>query len=127
MVYRTLADLVLVLHLLFIVFAAAGGLLALRWRWAPALHLPAVLWGVAVELLGLVCPLTPLENRLRQAAGAAGYSGGFLEQYLLPVVYPGGLSPTMHVALAGLLVAANLLVYALVWRRLRRHGDGRAA
>ncbi len=73
MIYRALADLVLVLHLAFIVFAVAGGLLALRWRWAPLVHLPAALWGVLVQVSSHVCPLTPLENALRSAAGDAGY------------------------------------------------------
>ncbi len=71
MVYHALADLVLVLHLAFIVFVVAGGLLALRWRWAPLVHLPAALWGVFIEVSGGVCPLTPIENALRRAAGIA--------------------------------------------------------
>lgn len=125
MLYAVLAELVLVLHLLFIAFAVAGGLFALRWAWAPAFHLPAVLWGVALELFGLVCPLTPLENLLRRAAGASGYTGGFVEQYLTPVIYPGGLTPSVQLALAALLVAANLLVYSAVWARGLRKGRER--
>ncbi len=81
MVDRALADLVLVVHLAFIVFVVVGGVLALRWRWAPLLHLPAAGWGVFVELSGRVCPLTPLENALRHAAGSSGYSGGFIEHW----------------------------------------------
>ncbi len=119
MVYRALADLVLVLHLAFIVFVVAGGLLALRWRWAPLVHLPAVLWGVFVEVSGGVCPLTPFENALRRAAGASGYSGGFLEHYLVPAIYPPALSHTAQLVLAGLVVLANALVYSVVWRRHR--------
>ncbi len=101
MIYRALADLVLVLHLGFIVFVVAGGLLALRWGWAPLVHLPAALWGVFVEVSGRVCPLTPLENALRRAAGASGYSGGFMEHYLVPVVYPSALSHPVQLVLAG--------------------------
>ncbi len=120
MVYRALADLVVVLHLAFIVFVVAGGLLALHWRWAPLVHLPAALWGVFVEVSGSVCPLTPLENALRHAAGASGYSGGFLEHYLAPVIYPPALSHATQLVLAGLVVLANALVYWGVWRRRAR-------
>ena len=81
MIYRVLADLVLVLHLGFIAFVVVGGLLALRWRRAPLLHLPAALWGVAIELFGWQCPLAPLENALRRASGTSDYSGGFIEHY----------------------------------------------
>ena len=116
---RVLADLVVVLHGAFIVFVVAGGLLVLCWRWAPALHLPAALWGVFVELTGRACPLTPLENSLRRAAGDAGYAGGFIEHYLLPVIYPAALTPRVQLVLAAGVVVANALVYAVVWRRRR--------
>ena len=119
MIYRSLADLVLVLHLAFIVFVVAGGLLALRWRRAPFVHLPAALWGVFVEVSGGACPLTPLENALRRAAGASGYSGGFIEHYLVPTIYPATLSQPVQLVLAGLVVLTNALVYAIVWRRYR--------
>ena len=88
MVYQSLADLVLLVHLVFIVFVLLGGLLAFRWRWVPMAHLPAAAWGVAVEFFGWVCPLTPLENALRRAGGSTGYSVGFIEQYIVPLVYP---------------------------------------
>ena len=111
------AAVVLLLHLLFIAFALFGGLLALRWRWLAWLHLPAVLWAVAVESLQLPCPLTPLENSLRQAAGQAGYGAGFIEHYLLPIIYPAGLTPAIQLWLATLVVLPNLLVYGfLLWR-----------
>ena len=119
MIYRALADLVLVLHLAFIVFAVAGGLLALRWRWAPLVHLPAALWGVLVQVSGRVCPLTPLENALRSAAGEAGYAGGFIEHYLVPTIYPVALSPRVGLLLASLVVLANALAYSIVWWRYR--------
>lgn len=127
MVHRALADLVLVLHLAFIAFAVAGGILALRWRWAPAVQLPAALWAVWVEVRGAVCPLTPLENALRRAAGESGYTGGFVEHYLVPVLYPGALSTPLQLALASAVLLANVLVYSLVWRRRRRAGAARGS
>lgn len=123
MTHRALADLVLLLHCGFIIFVVAGGLLALRWRWAPLLHLPAVVWGVIVEACGTVCPLTPIENALREAAGSSGYSGGFIDHYLFPVVYPEFLSQPVQFALAGLVVGVNVLVYAAVSRRRRAAGS----
>jgi hypothetical protein len=117
MVYRVLADFVLVLHLAFIIFVVAGGLLALRWRRAPLLHLPAALWGVFIEISSGICPLTPLENALRGAAGTSGYSGGFIEHYIVPTIYPPTLAQPTQLALAGFVVAANVLVYLVVWRR----------
>ncbi len=119
MVYRALADLVLVLHLGFIVFVVAGGLIDLRWRWALFVYLPAALWGVFIELSGGVCPLTPLENALRRVAGASGYSGGFIEHYLVPTIYPEALSYPVQLVLAGLVVLANAVVYSVVWWRRR--------
>lgn len=123
MAYRLLADLVVVLHLAFIVFVVAGGLLALHWRWAPLLHIPAAVWGTFIEASGRVCPLTPLENALRRAASSSGYSAGFIEHYLIPVVYPSALSYRVQLVLAGLLVLVNALVYLVVWRRRRGSRD----
>jgi hypothetical protein len=117
MIHRVLADLVLVAHLGFILFAVAGGLLALRWRWAPLVHGPAALWAVFVEVSGGVCPLTPLENALRRAAGSSDYAGGFVEHYLVPLIYPGDLSHPIQIGLAGVVVLVNALVYWAVWRR----------
>lgn len=119
MAARVLADAVLVFHLAFIVFVVAGGLLALRWRRAPWLHLPAAAWGFFVEATGRVCPLTPLENALRRSAGESGYAGSFVEHYLVPIIYPGGLTPTVQLVLAAGVVLVNLLVYGFVWRRRR--------
>ena len=120
MIHRLAADAVLLLHLGFILFVLLGGLLALRWRWAPMLHLPAAAWGVYVELSGGLCPLTPLENRLRSAAGEAGYTGGFIEHYLLALIYPAGLTHEIQYVLAAIVVGVNGLAYAWVWRRRRR-------
>ncbi len=126
MPYHALANFVLVVHFVFIIFVVAGGFLALRWRWAPLLHLPAVVWGVSVELSGGVCPLTPVENALRRAAGVSEYAGGFLEQYLVPVIYPSNLSRSLQVVLAALAVLSNTLVYAFVFWRRRQAGGRRA-
>ncbi len=120
MLYRVLADAVLAVHLSFIVFVVLGGLLALRWRRMPRLHLPAALWGAASELFGWSCPLTPLESWLRQASGAGGHSGSFIEHYLLPILYPAELTREVQFVLAGLVIAVNLASYALVWWHRRR-------
>ena len=123
MTSRLLADALVALHLAFIVFVLAGGLLALRHRGWAALHLPAVLWGAFAELTGTLCPLTPLENSLRSSAGDAGYAGGFIEHYVIPLVYPEALTPRLQVALGLAAIAVNLVVYAFVWWRWRRARD----
>ena len=117
--YRLLADGVLLLHLLFILFVMLGGLLLLRWPKLVWLHLPAALWGTTIEFAGWICPLTPLENTLRRAAGDAGYSGGFIEHYLWAVIYPAQWSGNIQAALGLSVVVINLLVYAWIWRRRR--------
>jgi hypothetical protein len=115
--YQLLANLLVILHFLFILFVVFGGLLALHWRWLPWIHLPAAAWGGFVELTGRICPLTPLENRFRRAAGSVGYEGDFIEHYLLPIIYPAGLTRETQFALAVLLVVLNGVIYAVVWRR----------
>ena len=120
MIHRLAADALLMVHLGFILFVLLGGVLAVRWRWAPLLHLPAAAWGVYIELSGGLCPLTPLENRLRIAAGEAGYSGGFIENYLLALIYPAGLTQDVQYVLAAIVVGVNALAYGWVWRRRRR-------
>ncbi|MBB3016559.1 DUF2784 domain-containing protein [Cupriavidus alkaliphilus] len=119
-----LADLVVIAHALFIVFVVAGGLLVLRWPRAAWVHLPAAVWGVLIEWAGWICPLTPLENMLRRAAGQAGYSGGFVERYLLPLIYPAGLTPAVQLWLGLVVLVVNVAIYALWWRR-RRHRHAR--
>jgi hypothetical protein len=119
--YRALADAVVVLHLAVIAFIVAGGLLAWRWPRAALAHLPFAMWGFAIELGGWTCPLTPLENALRRAAGEAGYREAFVSHYLLPVLYPAGFGPRQGLALALLVVGVNVAIYApLVSRRRRR-------
>ncbi|SOZ58496.1 conserved hypothetical protein; putative membrane protein [Cupriavidus taiwanensis] len=115
-----LADLVVIAHALFIVFVVAGGLLVLRWPRAAWVHLPAAVWGVLIEWAGWICPLTPLENMLRRAAGQAGYSGGFVERYLLPLIYPAGLTPAVQLWLGLVVLVVNVAIYALWWRQRRR-------
>ena len=120
LVSKLLADGVLLLHFLFIVFATLGAVLALRWRWMPWVHLPCVAWGAFIELTGRICPLTPLENALRAAGGEAGYAGGFIEHYLLAAIYPAGLTRETQFTLAGILLGLNVAIYSLVWWRARR-------
>ena len=125
MLYRGLADLALLTHLLFIVFVLFGGLLALRWQWMPWVHLPAAAWGAVIEFSGWICPLTPLENSLRRAAGSAGYSGGFIEHYIVPLIYPGALTSGLQLVLGGAVVALNVAFYLAVWRRRSTQPSGR--
>lgn len=120
MTYRLLADLVVVLHLLFILFGLFGGLLGLWRGWALLLHLPAAVWIACIEFTGWICPLTPLENELRIAGGAAGYHGGFIEHYLIPVIYPQGLTSKIQTALGMVAIGINIAIYAFVLYRWRR-------
>ena len=121
MIYRALADLVLVVHLAIVVFVVLGGLLVLRWPRAAWLHVPAAIWGVLIEYTGWICPLTPLENSFRARGGEAGYSGGFIEHYIQPLLYPAGLTRSTQVVLGSLALVLNLTAYAIVVSRMRRH------
>lgn len=117
MIYRTLADLVLVLHFCFVLFVGLGGLLALRWRKVARVHLPVALYGATIEFAGFICPLTPLENWLRQKGGEAGYQGGFIEHYITAAMYPAGLTRGIQVAIGLGVLGVNLVVYTLYFRR----------
>ncbi|WP_319522594.1 DUF2784 domain-containing protein [uncultured Desulfosarcina sp.] len=108
------ANFVVLVHLSFILFVVLGGILALRWRKIALVHLPCVLWGVMIEWVGWLCPLTPLEYRLRRLAGDAGYSGGFVDHYIMPLVYPAGLTRNMQIGLGVFVLVMNLLVYGRV-------------
>jgi len=119
MLARWLADAVLLLHLAFILFVVLGGLLVLRRPKLAWLHLPAALWGALIEFTGGICPLTPLENALRRQGGEAGYQGGFIEHYIVPLIYPGSLTRPVQVALGAVVVLINLAVYWRVARRAR--------
>ncbi len=118
MLHARLADLVLATHLVFVVFVAIGGLLLFRWPRAAAFHLPCLLYGTAIELVGWVCPLTPLEQRLRAVAGQAGYEGGFIERYASQLLYPADWE-TVHLWLGICLVLLNLLIYGVWFRQVR--------
>jgi hypothetical protein len=119
-IFNLLADLVVFVHLAFVVFVLLGGLLALRWPRAAWVHLPAAAWGVWVEAAGWVCPLTPLENWLRRRAGGDAYATGFVEHYLAPILYPAWLTREIQWLLGALVVAINAAVYVVVLRRRRR-------
>ena len=123
MFFRLAADIIVFLHLAFIVFVILGGFLSLRWPKSILFHLPAVLWGALIELTGGVCPLTPLEQQWRRMAGDSGYGGGFVDHYLIPVIYPDWLDRPTQLTLGLMVVIVNLVVYGwLVWRwRRSRH------
>ena len=118
--YSWLADLILCIHAGFVLFVICGGLLVLRWRWIAWLHLPAVAWGAFVEFSGWICPLTPLENWLHAQGGEATYRSDFIAQYLLPVLYPGGLTRDLQLLLGTVVVVLNTAVYWWLWRMQAR-------
>lgn len=121
MLYRFLADIVVLAHLGFVAFVLFGGLLAFRWPRVAWIHLPALAWGGFIEFTGAICPLTPLENALRHAGGLEEYSQGFIERYVVPIVYPTELTRESQILMGVMLVALNALIYArLAWRRSRR-------
>ena len=123
---RVAADAVVTLHLAFIIFVVLGALLVVRWKWIAWAHIPAVIWGAAVEFTGAVCPLTPLEQHLRAIAGDQGYAGGFLEHYVVALIYPTGLTAVMQQAIGVFVMAINAAIYGLVlYRGLRRQSMGR--
>ena len=117
MAYRWAAEAVVVLHFAFVLFVVVGGLLALRWPRLAWFHLPAAIWGAGISLTGLICPLTPLEKWLREAGGLAAYEGGFIAHYILPVLYPAGLTRGGQLALGVAVILLNASVYWAVWRR----------
>jgi hypothetical protein len=123
MLAELIADLLVLIHLAFILFVVLGGLLVLRWPRLAFVHLPAALWGALIEFGNWVCPLTPLEQKLRQSVGEGVYSGSFVEQYVLPLIYPSGLTREMQLALGLLVLLVNFLIYAfLVWKRKKAGG-----
>jgi hypothetical protein len=111
MVYRLLADFVVLVHFAFVLFVVAGALLVLRWRWVAWVHVPAAIWGALIEFAGWICPLTPLEQRLRIMGGSAGYTGGFIEHYILPI---------LQIVLGLLVLGVNVAIYAWVLIRVLR-------
>jgi len=119
LIYRVLADLVLVVHLCFVLFVVLGGLAILRWPRLAFLHVPAAVWGVLIEYSGWICPLTPLENSLRVRGGEAGYSGGFIQHYIQPTLYPAGLTRPVQLVLGSIVLVLNLAAYAILLSRSR--------
>ena len=122
MIYRLLADIVVAAHLGFVLFVVLGGFLLRRWRRLIYLHIPTAIWGALIEFAGWICPLTPLENYLRRLGGQAGYSGGFVEHYIIPVLYPHELTRGTQYVLGGFVVAVNLAAY---WWAFHKGRDGR--
>lgn len=116
MLYRALADMLMVVHLAFVLFVVLGGLLVLRRPSFAWLHFPAFVWGTLIELTGWICPLTPLENYFRRRGGEDGYESGFIEHYIVPVLYPDGLTRLDQLVLGGLILVLNLAVYCRVIR-----------
>jgi len=118
--YRLLADLLVLLHFAFVLFVVLGGMVVLRHprlAWVP---LPAAAWGATIEFTGWICPLTPWEQSLRRLGGQAGYAGGFVEHYLLPLLYPSGLTASRQLVLGIFVVAVNVVIYLAVLRRTAR-------
>jgi hypothetical protein len=126
-VYALLAALVVAAHLAFVVFAVAGGLLALRWPRTAWLHVPAAVWAAFIEFSGGICPLTPIEGELRRRAGLEPYAGDFVANYVFPVLYPDGLTREAQVVIGAFVVVVNVVAYGLVIRRARRGGAGCSA
>lgn len=119
MLYRMMADLAVLAHIVFVLFVVCGGAAVLRWHRLAWLHLPAAIWGAVVEFRGWLCPLTVLEAYFRRLGGEDGYGGSFIEHYLEPVIYPSWLTPHVQILLGLGVVAINVVLYALLWRRRR--------
>jgi hypothetical protein len=119
MIYSILAELVVFVHFLFIVFAVSGAILALKWRWIIYVHLLCAAWASLIMMVGWICPLTPLENSLRRSAGEAGYTEGFIDHYLMPIIYPAGLTREIQIWLGVGVVLVNVLLYGFVLYRKR--------
>ena len=119
MIYSILADLLVLFHFAFVLFVLFGGFLLLKYKQLIFLHVPAFLWGIVVELNHWICPLTPMEKHFREKAGEAGYDGGFVENYLIPVLYPAGLTEDIQTVLGLVVLFLNLGVYFVVFRKRR--------
>ena len=120
MIYSFLADLMVVFHLVFILYVIAGALLITKWAKTLWLHLPSCFWGMTVEFTGWICPLTPWEIQLRRLAGEEGYTGSFIEQYLIPIIYPSGLPRVVQMVLGGTVLIVNLSLYTLILIKRRK-------
>ena len=120
MPYRALADLVVLFHFAVVVFVIAGGLLVLRWRWVAWVHLPVIAWVIFAELFQRICPLTFLENWLRNQGGGEAYRGDFVAHYIMPVLYPEGLTSTIQVMLGTFIFVINVTLYLLAFGKWRK-------
>ena len=123
MIYKLLADFVFIVHLLFVLFVVLGGIVVWRYPRMAWLHIPAAAWGALIEFGGWICPLTPWEQSLRRLAGEEGYSGGFVEHYLVPILYPAGLTRDIQIGLGILVLVINVTAYTLIYRRFRSPTD----
>ena len=123
MPYGMLADVLVLVHAAFVLFVALGALLVWRWPRVAWLHVPAAVWGIAIEWRGAICPLTPLENWLRDRAGQAGYEGDFVQHYVIPVLYPAGLNREAQIVLGALALLLNVGVYSWILVRRRPPSD----
>jgi len=118
--YRILADVLVVVHLIFIAFVLLGGVFVVKWRYLSVVHIPAVLWAAWVEYQGWICPLTPLENWFRQKAGIGGYQRSFIDHYLVPVLYPAALNREWQMVLGTIVLLLNVTIYSWVWHSRKR-------
>lgn len=125
--YAVAADAVMLIHFLFIAFALFGSLLLLKWPKLIWLHVPALCWGIYIELSGNICPLTPLENHFRALAGESTYYGGFIAHYLGPIIYPAGLTRGWQYFAFAVLVTVNAIGYGLYFRRRRRASTAKSS
>lgn len=121
MIYRIAADLVVLVHFAFVLFVALGGFLVIRWKRLAWVHLPIAIYGTVIEFVGFICPLTPLENRLRQRGGESGYAGSFVEEYVMSFLYPEGLTRQVTIAIGILVIVLNVVAYTIVMHRRGRH------
>ena len=115
MAAKLIADILVVIHFIFIVFVVLGGFLVFKKRWVSILHIPSVLWAALLEINGWLCPLTPLEHYFRQLSGSSDYTGGFIDHYLVAIIYPEGLTREMQITLGFIVLGINLVIYALVF------------
>jgi len=128
MVYHALSNLVLIAHLAFVLFVVLGGFLVLKWKSLAWIHVPAFLWGALIELAGWVCPLTPLENWLREKDGGLVYRTGFIEHYILPLLYPATLPRSSQIFLGLLVLSVNLGLYGwILWRTAQKKARGNSS
>ena len=119
MLYHWLANLIVLIHLGFVLFVVLGALLVIRWPRLVWIHAPAAIWGALIEFAGWICPLTPLENHFRRLAGEGGYEGGFIDHYVTALIYPSGLSRNFQILLGVMVVLVNVACYWIIVRRVR--------